>query len=188
MFEYYENIIQLNLPTVNLDTQKLDWKQYNPRKNIARWGASITSLDGKLSGIPDLDSIYEYNKIHNTNHTESSFNHPTENFKYFDFLTQHFDLGRSHFLKLGQGGFFPPHRDFDPATFRIIYTISGCEEHNLVWILNGQVLRLQNHKWYYINTKMIHSVFSFYGSEFVVFNAVKNQKAHDSLIHLMSVK
>ncbi|MBX3032387.1 MAG: hypothetical protein KF865_00555 [Bdellovibrionaceae bacterium] len=38
-----------------------DWKPYNPRKNIARQGLSLTSLDGGLGGIPDLDSLMEYN-------------------------------------------------------------------------------------------------------------------------------
>ena len=36
-----------------------EWKPYNPRKKIAREGLSVTSLDGGLSGIPDLDSIRE---------------------------------------------------------------------------------------------------------------------------------
>ena len=41
---------------------KDEWKPYNVRKPNNRWGLSITSLDGGLSGIPDLDSVYEYNK------------------------------------------------------------------------------------------------------------------------------
>ena len=43
-----------------------DWKQYNPRKPNNRQGLSITSLDGGLSGVPDLDSLFEYNKQNNT--------------------------------------------------------------------------------------------------------------------------
>ena len=46
---------------------KDDWKPYNLRKSHQRWGLSITSLDGGLSGIPDLDSLYEYNKKNGTN-------------------------------------------------------------------------------------------------------------------------
>jgi len=46
-----------------------DWKPYNVRKPNNRWGLSITSLDGELSGIPDLDSLYEYNKNNGTNIT-----------------------------------------------------------------------------------------------------------------------
>jgi hypothetical protein len=36
------------------------WHRYNPRKEINRYGLSVTSLDGQLGGI-DLDSLYEYN-------------------------------------------------------------------------------------------------------------------------------
>ena len=46
---------------------KNDWKQYNPRKSIDRQGLSITSLDGGLSGIPDLDSLFVYNQKYNIN-------------------------------------------------------------------------------------------------------------------------
>ena len=45
---------------------KDEWKPYNVRKPNNRWGLSITSLDGGLSGIPDLDSLYEYNKKNGT--------------------------------------------------------------------------------------------------------------------------
>ena len=40
---------------------KFKFVQYNPRKKVDREGLSITSLDGGLSGIPDLDSLREYN-------------------------------------------------------------------------------------------------------------------------------
>ena len=64
----YGDIIPLNY---KLDYKKFEeglelfkdkWVQYNPRKKIARYGLSITSLDGGFSGRPDLDSIREYNR------------------------------------------------------------------------------------------------------------------------------
>lgn len=188
MIEYYENYFALNLPTPQVDTSRLNWLQYNPRKTVPRWGASLTSLDGKLTGVPDLDSIYEYNKINGTQYSEKDFKVKTPLYEPFNFLDQYFDLGRSHYLKLGTGGFFPYHRDFDSDTFRLIYTISGCDAHNLVWIQHDKIIKLENNRWYYINTKMIHSVFSFFGSEFVVFNMLYNDKAKKSLVDLMSVK
>ena len=63
----YGDIIPLNY---KLDYKKFEeglklfddkWVQYNPRKNIPRYGLSITSLDGGFSGRPDLDSLKEYN-------------------------------------------------------------------------------------------------------------------------------
>ena len=189
MFESYEDFFNIDLPMPELDFQALKWVQYNPRKNINRWGISLTSLDGLSSGIPDLDSICEYNHINNTNYSESDFNKPTPAYsRAFNFLSEHFDLGRSHIIKLGVGGFFPYHRDTDLNTFRIIYTFSGCQESNLIWTLNNQIVKLSNRKWYYINTKKVHSVFSFFGSEFAVFNVVANAKSESSVLNLLSIK
>jgi hypothetical protein len=188
MFDFYETFFSLDLyaPTINL--QSMHWVKYNPRKDIQRWGASLTSLSGSTAGIPDLDSLYEYNKENGTNYSEVDFKIPTSQFTPFAFLSEKFDLGRSHIIRLGVGGFFPYHRDFDSKTFRLIYTIKGCSENNLIWIQNNQVLKLTDNHWYYINTKMIHSVFSFFGSEFAVFNVILNEKSKDSLVRMMSIK
>ena len=37
-----------------------DWVRYNPKKPNNRWGLSVTSLDGGLSGIPDLTSLKDW--------------------------------------------------------------------------------------------------------------------------------
>ncbi len=189
MFEYYETCIALDFPTPEINTSQVPWVKYNPRKDVLRWGSSLTSLDGGTTGVPDLDSLYEYNRENKTGYTEKDFSIKTETYKkHFPFLDESFDLGRSHLLRLGTGGFFPYHRDFDTDTFRLIYTISGCESHNLVWIVNNQVLQLKNKQWYYINTKMVHSVFSFFGSEMAVFNILNNEKGQKSVVKAMHVK
>ncbi|MFZ3229625.1 MAG: cupin domain-containing protein [Pseudobdellovibrio sp.] len=188
MIEFYEPFFSLELIKPKIALDSLHWVPYNPRKKILRWGASLTSLDGGISGRPDLDSLFEFNKENGTRYSESDFKVPTQYFEPFNFMPQFFDLGRSHIIRLGSGGFFPYHRDFDEDTFRIIYTISGCGENNFVWIQNNQVIKFQDNSWYYVNTKMIHSVFSFFGSEFAVFNVIKSEKSKKSLIHLMSVK
>ena len=51
---------------VDWTEENFDYVRYNPRKEIDRWGLSITSLDGGLSGTPDLDSLPNYNKENNT--------------------------------------------------------------------------------------------------------------------------
>ena len=48
----------------DLKQYKDSWKPYNVKKPNNRWGLSITSLDGGLGGIPDLDSLSEYNNRH----------------------------------------------------------------------------------------------------------------------------
>ena len=43
-----------------LEPFKDDWKRYNPKKaGNNRWGLSVTSYDGGLSGIPDLTSLLD---------------------------------------------------------------------------------------------------------------------------------
>jgi hypothetical protein len=168
-----EDCIELDLPVNNLliNLDNLNWVPYNYRKNnFKRFGCSITSLDGNDSGIPDLDSILEYNQIHNTNYNEKDFNKPTKHSTPFSDMLTKFSVGRSHFIKLDVGGFFPWHRDTDNNTFRIIYTIKGCSPIDFVWLENDRIIPLDNSKFYYINTKKKHSVFSFSGSIFAVFN------------------
>ena len=62
--------------------ENFEYVRYNPRKNVDRWGLSITSADGGLTGRPDLDSLKEYNKEHGTNWLEDSFNVPTPVLEY----------------------------------------------------------------------------------------------------------
>lgn len=188
LHEDIEHFAKLRLPSITIDESKLTWVQYNPRKNIDRWGASITSLDGGVSGVPDLDSLLEFNKLNNTKHKETDFKTLTEQGMPFDFLTKDFDLGRSHFIRLGTGGFFPYHRDVSSDTFRLIYCVSGCDENNFIWLQNRQTLKLQNNNWYYINTRMAHATFSFFGSVFAVFNINNNEKSYKSLLNHLDIR
>ena len=58
------------------------WRKYNPKKNKnGRYGISLTSLDGGDSGIPDLDSIREFNEENGTSYDEVSFREKAEFFK-----------------------------------------------------------------------------------------------------------
>jgi hypothetical protein len=189
MIEHLESFIQLDLPAPVIEMANLPWVQYNPRKKINRMGVSLTSLDGGTQGIPDLDSLLEYNQIHGTQYREKDFRAQTDVYKkYFSFLDEKFNVGRSHLLSLGTGGFFPPHRDMDEGTFRLIYTIRGCTQNNLVLILNNQIMPMQDHQWYFLNTKMPHSVFSYFGSEFGVFNMISDELAKTSLLSALHVK
>lgn len=88
--------------------ENFEYKRYNPRKAINRYGLSITSLDGTTSGIPDLDSILEYNRENNTQYTELDFKTPTPVFNYPE-LKKMCDpwrdyICRSHVLRIGSGG------------------------------------------------------------------------------------
>ena len=63
-----------------------------------------------MTGIPDLDSLMEYNKENGTNFKEGDFREWTSAFKDFKELRNimtpwHKYLGRSHILRLNKGDF-----------------------------------------------------------------------------------
>jgi len=144
------------------------WKQYNPRKNNPRYGLSLTSLDGGMEGIPDLDSILEYNNAHGTAYKECSFRTPTEalisikalNEPLKDFIPH---LGRSHLIHLKDGGYFPFHRDsqhMGATTFRLISFMTACGPNEFCFIYDQQKVTLEPRRLYFMNTKVEHAVFS----------------------------
>ncbi len=192
MHQFYilEDCIELSLPVDSslIDLTTLNWHQYNPRKHIKRYGCSITSLTGEDTGIPDLDSILEYNELNGTNYTEKDFNVPTKHSRPFEHFLKTVDVGRSHYLHLPPGGFFPWHRDSDHITFRLIFTIKGCTQDSLIWLEDDKLIPLQDQKWYYINTRKKHSLFSFKDSYFAVFNVIYTHKNFNILQNHFSVK
>lgn len=186
--------IKLN---INFDSNKfIDWTEenfnyikYNPRKDINRWGLSITSLDGGLSGIPDLDSIKEYNKENNTNYKEKDFNVPTVVLKHnsLEKITEPWKdhLFRCHILKLGPGGFFPPHRDIMspyPSSFRIISPLKNID--SVFFILDNKILNWTIGSLYYLNTAKSHTLFnaSMNFSYWLVLNVSLNEDSVTNVI------
>lgn len=184
----YEDLIELKIDVTSELFKNLNynWKKYNPRKDINRWGCSITSLDGNDSGIPDIDSLIEYNQLNETNYKETDFKIPTVHSTPFKSFLSTWDVARSHYLKLDSGGFFPWHRDSDKQTFRLIYTIENCVQGHFIWLHDDTPFKLTDHKWYFINTKKKHCLFSFNTVIFAVFNVeytAKNLKLlYDSFV------
>jgi hypothetical protein len=168
------NVYPLNIRFDSLDHEILGtfpdkWKQYNPRKeHNPRYGLSLTSLDGQMTGIPDLDSIIEYNKANGTKYTEASFTQPTEallSIKSIHEPLKNFlpHLGRSHLIRLGEGGFFPFHRDSQHIgvdTFRLISPLLSCAPNEFCFIYDQQKINLESKVLYFMNTKVEHAVFS----------------------------
>ena len=176
----FGDVIQLDFPQwdVHKVITKLSsydiWSRYNPRKqNNNRWGLSVTSLDGKCGCGPDLDSLREYN-LENPKAPLGEFSFTTKTIVAEDIpecskVIDEFPvgtIGRSHFLRLDAGGFFPPHRDNGTAvpasSFRIIVPLVNFNSKGaFVWLLDGQPINLTAGSTYFINTSKIHSVFSF---------------------------
>lgn len=160
VFNKIEDLLELNYTYPVLPSMSsLEWEPYNSPKSNGRFACSITSLDGCVNGI-DMFSVFEYNIKNNTDYTEMSFSTPTKYAAPFNEFINTFETGRSHYLKIQPGGYFPWHRDADPGALRVIYTIQNCDRTSLVWILDDKVLPLENNKWYCINTAKKHVVFN----------------------------
>lgn len=194
----FGDVIELSFPKWHLDSPDSlinhpGWKQYNPRKDgYNRYGLSVTSADGGYSGIPDLDSLREYNAINGTDYTEASFNKRTSISNKYPVLEQLLnafdpDCGRCHFLRLDRGGFFPPHRDNGSSlpsnTFRIIVPLYNFGKHDAKWIQEDKILHMEMGTTYFINTTKEHSLFSFVDNSIIfVMNIMVTDKSLQTVV------
>ena len=166
------------------ETEKFVYLKYNPRKDIERYGLSITSLDGSLNGV-DLDSIKEYNKENNTEYDELSFNKFTEVYHTSSEIQKIVDpfkdlIGKSHILSLQEGGYFPPHRDLpvyveQQNSLRILVPLKGCNPPVMYFMYEDKPLHFEHGRAYFLNTNKSHNLFSFKGSDMIVLNIKTNE-------------
>ena len=174
MFDYYHlgalgtqyplNFSIHNPSSVIKETEKkFDYVKYNPRKNIDRWGLSLTSLDGGMSGIPDLDSLKEYNRENNTEYEETDFCVPTKAYEDFKEVLDPFApwLFRTHVLKLNPGGYFPPHRDnYGLTSFRLIVPLHNIETPEYNFVVEKEILEWKKGQMYFLDTVKMHYLFN----------------------------
>jgi len=147
-----------------------NWKPYNLKKPNNRWGLSITSLDGELSGIPDLDSLYEYNKRNNTDIKNNDIKTYTTVYDKMPTLQTHIEpwkpwLGRCHFLKLNAGGYFPEHYDINKLDYsyddtRLIAFVNNTNKYTMKFLYEDKLMEVNNGSLYWFNASKRHSVFS----------------------------
>ena len=176
---------------INHLEESYDWVQYNPRKNIDRWGLSITSLDGGLSGRPDLDSLYEYYNETGIIHQEPDFNTKTPVYssfsKWLDPIQEY--LGRTHVIKLNQGAYFPPHRDNKHSnieSFRLFLPLN-YSSRSTFFMLEDKKMEFKNGQMYFIDTAKMHTLFHcdttpFY---FVVANVILSKESVDATLKFL---
>lgn len=196
----YGDIVQLNFP--HLDTKKITsildkhpgWKTYSPHKlGYNRFGLSVTSLDGGFSGIPDLCSLREHRINTGENYTERDFVARTNVVEFIPQLNELLDffepgLGRTHFIRLNKGGFFPPHRDngaiVGVPTFRILVPINNFGINDMKWIQEEKVTYFETGFTYFVNTTKPHSVFSFVDNcVMLVLNVVWSDEILKRMVH-----
>ncbi len=150
---------------------KSEWKRYNPRKPNNRFGLSITSLDGDLSGKPDLDSLYEFNRENGTNYDNQSFKKTTIVYQNSLSLRSAIKpympwLGRSHFIKLNAGGYFPEHYDihktkFDKDEIRLIGFVNNTSSNHFKFCYEDKLItNYSDGDLFYFNANKRHSVFA----------------------------
>ena len=170
---------------INWTEENFDYVRYNPRKKITRYDLSITSLDGGLSGIPDLDSLLEYNRENNTEYSERDFSVKTPIYEYPSLKNMIKPISdyifRSHILKLEPGGFFPPHRDFAGPifdSFRALVPLSNMNPPSFNFMVDNRLHHWENGHLYFVDTAKMHYLFncSFETTYMIVFNIQLNQK------------
>lgn len=148
------------------------WVQYNPEKvNNPRHGLSVTSLDGGMSGVPDLFSIYEWSKQTGRKVSERDFNVPTEAYYHCKSIHAIFepflpDVGRCRFVRFQPGGHFPPHRDGSvnyqiPDYFRILVPLNRTGHDRFHFVHDGHLVEYEPGRPYLFNALKTHSVVSF---------------------------
>lgn len=191
--DFYRVKHELELGSVQNDIEsfKDKWSQYNTRKShIPREGLCVFNYDGKCGPNPALDSLKEYNKLNGTSLTETDANVPTELYHSSISLQKYFapilgSVVRTHFIKLKPGGFFPPHRDHTKGiqnSIRIIVPIFNCLPPQVNFILEGNILRMDNGNSYVVNTTKQHWLFNAdpeRDSIWLVINAKQDQKILD---------
>ena len=183
----YETRHKLQKPEnfVKWTEENFKYVRYNPRKNINRYGLSVTSLDGGLSGLPDLDSLFEYNVENNTNFREEDFTvfTPVYSYQSLNDLLRPIenDIFRTHILRLDPGGYFPPHRDFkgiDFTSFRLIIPLENVNPPTFNFIIESQIIHWNKGSVYFLDTAKMHYLFNagFKPSYMLVINVNLNVK------------
>lgn len=171
---------------------------YNTRKVGNRFGLSITSLDGSMNGVPDLDSLGEYNKENSTSYSEMDFRSATSVFNQCKELQDIISpwkeyIGRSHVLKLNPGGFFPPHRDSRSLkinTFRLIVPLHNVCSPSVNFFIDNRLLNWDLGYLYFVNTAKMHYLFnaSYSPSYWIVFNVECNYESIEQIFKNLTYK
>ena len=194
----YGDFIQLNNSCNSKELleeiKDFTWFRYNPRKNVERYGLSVTSEDGKLTG-KDLDSLYEYSKEMGKIYDEDDFTTFTDVYYKSTQVQKLVDpfkpwLCRTHFLNFRKGGYFPPHIDNRGTKgkqfIRLLVPIRKCNPSFLYFMYEDKLLNFNRGYTYFLNTNKKHAIFSFSNdSTMLVMNIKCCQEAIDKIHELI---
>jgi len=176
---------------VDWTEDNFEYVRYNPRKDINRFGLSLTSYDGGVTGVPDLDSLYQYNTENKTSYEEYDFKTFTPVYNYEDLRNVirpiESYLFRSHILKLGSGGYFPPHRDYrgmDIDSFRIIIPLENMNPPSFTFIIDNQIQYWNDGSLYFVDTAKMHYLFN--ANSNPVYMVVLNVQLNETTIEFVT--
>ena len=137
-----------------LEPFKDNWCPYNQKKDSHnnRWGLPITSHSGDVMDNYHLNSFGYMQKYHDVEMKEENFTTPTavyHKIPEIKNLVDTFapDIGRVHLLRVDQGGFFPPHRDFhgpSPEYFRLLAVFGRLMASQCILIQDFYILLIFN--------------------------------------------
>ena len=177
-----------------LEQFKDNWCPYNVKidANNNRWGLPISSHSGDVMDNYHLNSFGYMQKYHDVEMKEENFTTPTEVYNKIPELAKLVDafapdIGRVHLLRVDQGGFFPPHRDFPgvgPEWMRLLLVFGKCKPENFVHMLDGKPMYPDPGYLYFVNFQKDHSVFSFSDGLYALILTCKvNDRVHDLIIN-----
>jgi hypothetical protein len=181
-----------------LEQYKDNWCPYNTKKDKVnnRWGLPLTSFDGDITSNQHLNSFGYMQRYHGQEYKEEDFNIPTVAYEQLNEIQNIVDifkpyLGRVHILRIDQGGYFPPHRDFpgpDPEYVRLFSVFGKSKPENYSFILDGKLINPDNGYMYFANFQLDHSVFSYSDGVYILIVTIKiNRHTHDLILkHSMS--
>jgi len=139
------------------------WHQYNPNKDIKRYGLSLINQTGTFDSSEDLDSLKGEHEIGELQ--EQSFDIKTPAYGIVKDTLDVFDgcLVRTHFLKLPPSGYFPDHIDNQKDvidSFRLLVPIQNCNPPHGWFMLEDKPLYWEHGQMYFLNTCMRHTLFN----------------------------
>lgn len=165
--------IETSMPLFNkIDFDSIYNVCCNESSKFEKYHAYKTTPNARF-GLPLItdEETGSFFPLHTVGRDEMDFQYHTEYMKKMPTIAQFLNkfkggVGRTHALRFGPGGFFPPHRDGpnkDPfrETFRLFFAIKNCGTKNFAFIVDGKQLQIADNNVYFINTCLQHSAFCY---------------------------
>lgn len=144
-----------------------DWVDYLPRTGWSNNREGMLLIGPKGYSHTEGLSMPEIAKdLDNDGINEALLSYPTQLYKDMPCLHKTLDyyspLGRTFFVKLNKGGWFPPHRDgsqIPRETFRLVAFFENSDPHSFKWFTNYKQLEIEKGRLYYVDTRKVHETF-----------------------------